>query len=256
MKDTLHIDSLRSHFRDRPSFSTLGLTGFYRSKDPKLNMTTINWRIHKLIDGGVITRIGYGKFTLGKGRSYFPELTNTQASIFKDLKKEFPYTSICIWSTSVINEFMLHQPGKFYQLIEVEKDGIESLFYFLKDKNISVYLDPSAELVNRYLIDEKEPWILKPLISESPTQEVNGVSTVTIEKMLVDIFCEPIIFSAQQGSEMDQIFREAFDKYTVSESKMLRYASRRRKKSELDKYLNEVSKYRQSHEFVETDLKR
>jgi NAD kinase len=62
--------------------------------------------------------------------------------------------------------------------------------------------------------------------------------------MLVDIFCDPIIFSTQQGSEMDQIFKEAFEKYAISESKMLRYASRRRRKQELDTYLNEVSKYR------------
>lgn len=140
---------------------------------------------------------------------------------------------------------MLHQPGRFYQLIEVEKDGMESVFYFLKDKNMPVYMDPSPELIRRYIIDEKEPWIIKPLVSESPTQKIEGVTTVTIEKMLVDIFCDPLIFSAQQGSEMDQIFKEAFKKYTISESKMLRYASRRRKKAELDNYLNETSKYRQ-----------
>nr|WP_288341138.1 DUF6577 family protein [uncultured Roseivirga sp.] len=122
---------------------------------------------------------------------------------------------------------------------------MESLFYFLKDKNMTVYMDPSAELIRRYLIDEKEPWIVKPLVSEAPTQELNRITTITIEKMLVDIFCDPIIFSAQQGSEMDQIFKEAFDKYAVNESKMLRYASRRRKKTELDNYLNSISKYRQ-----------
>lgn len=139
---------------------------------------------------------------------------------------------------------MLHQPGRFYQLIEVEKDGMESLFYFLKDKNMSIYLDPSSELIRRYLNEEKEPWIVKTLVSESPTQEQNGITTVTIEKMLVDIFCDPIIFNAHQGSEMDQIYKEAFNKYTISESKMLRYASRRRKKTELENYLNETSKYR------------
>ncbi len=214
-------------------------------KEPELKKTTINWRIYNLVQEGELTRIGRGKFTIGTGKTYYPELTNKQKSIFKKLASEFPFISICIWSTSVINEFMLHQPGRFYQLIEVEKVGMESLFYFLKDKNRSVYLDPSPELIRRYLIDEKEPWIVRPLISESPTQEINGITTVTIEKMLVDIFCDPIVFSAQQGSEMDQIFKEAFEKYTISESKMLRYASRRRKKTELDNYLNEISKYRQ-----------
>ena len=123
---------------------------------------------------------------------------------------------------------MVHQPGRFYNLVEVEKEGMESLFYFLKDKNMPLYLDPSSELIRRYLSDEKDPWIVKLLITESPTQEINGINTVTLEKILVDIFCDELLFDAQQGSEMDRIFREAFEKYAISESKMLRYASRRR----------------------------
>lgn len=244
-KNILYIDNLRKHFRNQPTISTSELTGFYRLKEPELKKTTINWRIYSLVQEGVLSRIGRGKFTIGTGRTYYPELTNQQKSIFKKLASEFPFLSICIWSTSVINEFMLHQPGRFYQLIEVEKDGMESLFYSLKDRSMSVYMDPSPELIRRYLMDEKEPWIVKPLVSESPTQKIKGITTVTIEKMLVDIFCDPIIFSAQQGSEMDRIFKEAFQKYTINESKMLRYASRRRKKPELDDYLNKVSKYRQ-----------
>ncbi len=95
------------------------------------------------------------------------------------------------------------------------------------------------------MIDEKEPWIVKSLITEAPVQKVDNIPTITIEKLLVDIFCDPVIFNAQQGSEMNQIYKEAFEKYTISESKMLRYANRRRKRKELDNYLNEVSKYRQ-----------
>jgi hypothetical protein len=145
----------------------------------------------------------------------------------------------------VLNEFMLHQPGRYYQLIEVDKDAMESVFYYLKDRNYSVFMEPSEQLIRRYMIDEREPWIVKSLVSEAPTQLVNGIPTVTIEKLLVDIFCDPVIFNAQQGSEMNQIFSEAFEKYSISESKMLRYASRRRKKMELDDYLNQTSKYRQ-----------
>ena len=63
--------------------------------------------------------------------------------------------------------------------------------------------------------------------------------------MLVDVFCDSIIFDAQQGSEMKMIFKESFKKYTVNENKMLRYADRRRKKKELNKYLNIISIFRQ-----------
>ena len=44
--------------------------------------------------------------------------------------------------------------------------------------------------------------------------------------MLVDIFCDNVIFSAQQGAEMRTIFKEVFSKYTYNESRMYRYADR------------------------------
>ena len=54
-----------------------------------------------------------------------------------------------------------------------------------------------------------------------------------------------MIFAAQQDSEMINIFKSAFEKYTVNENRMLRYADRRRKKESLNNFLNSVSKFRQ-----------
>jgi hypothetical protein len=33
---------------------------------------------------------------------------------------------------------MLHQPGRFYTLVEVEKDAIENVFYSLKENKHNV----------------------------------------------------------------------------------------------------------------------
>jgi len=227
------------------TFSSTDLMEFYQTIEPEVKKTTVNWRIYTLVQEGILDRVGRGKYSLGKVDTYIPEISSKLNSVYKKMKSDFPFLTVCLWSTSVFNEFMLHQPGRYYQLIEVDKDAMESVFYYLKDRNYSVFMEPSEQLIRRYMIDEKEPWIVKSLVSEAPTQLVNNIPTVTIEKLLVDIFCDPIIFNAQQGSEMNHIFIEAFEKYSISESKMLRYASRRRKKKELDNYLNETSKYRQ-----------
>jgi len=50
-----------------------------------------------------------------------------------------------------------------------------------------------------------------------------------------------VIFSAQQGAEKRTIFKEAFTKYTINQSKMLRYADRRRKKEELKQFVITIS---------------
>lgn len=246
-QNKLHIENLKYQFQSEMTFSSTDLMEFYRTFEPEVKKTTVNWRIYNLVQEGILNRVGRGKFSLGKkGEAYIPEISNKLNSIYKKMKSDFPFLTVCLWSTSVLNEFMLHQPGRYYQLIEVDKDAMESVFYYLKDRNYSVFMELSEQLIRRYMIDEKEPWIVKSLVSEAPTQVVNGIPTVTIEKLLVDIFCDPVIFNAQQGSEMNQIFSEAYEKYSISESKMLRYASRRRKKKELDNYLNQTSKYRQN----------
>jgi hypothetical protein len=40
---------------------------------------------------------------------------------------------------------------------------------------------------------------------------------------------------------MRTIFKEAFAKYTINQSKMLRYADRRRRKEELNQFVKTVS---------------
>ena len=218
---------------------------FYRKFEPQVKETTVNWRVYTLVQTGVLSRIGRGKFTLGEGRNFVPQIFSHIKKMYDKLHKQFPYLQICIWNTSLLNELMLHQPGRFHTLIEVEKGAMEPVFFFLKENKTNVFLDPNSETLSRYASGEKETTIVKSLVSEAPMQNVQGVQTITIEKMLVDIFSDETIFAAHQGGEMQNIFREAYNRYTIHESRMLRYADRRRKKESFDKYLNKVSKFRQ-----------
>jgi hypothetical protein len=142
---------------------------------------------------------------------------------------------------------MIHQPGRFYILIEVEKEATQSVFFFLKEEKYPVFVEPTEDIFEKYLSEEKENLIVTSLVTESPLQKIDGLNTVTIEKMLVDIFCDELIFSAQQGSEMKTIFLEAMSKYSVNENRMLRYADRRRKKESFRIYLNSISNLRQQN---------
>lgn len=210
-----------------------------------MKSTTVNWRVYALVQSGILSRIGRGKFVLGKGRIFIPEISPKIKTLSRDLQKQFPYLQICVWNTSVLNELMLHQPGRFYTLIEVDKETTQSVFYFLKETKKNIFLEPNAEILSLYASAEKETIIINSLVSEAPVQMLRGVMTTTIEKLLVDVFCDDVLFAAQQGSEMATIFREAFEKYTINENKMLRYADRRGKKEAFGNYLNRVSKFRQ-----------
>ena len=190
-------------------------------------------------------RIGKGKFTFGTANNYMPEISSQLKAVSKKIKREFPFLNSCIWNTSVFNEFMQHQPGRFLTLVEVEKEAIQSVFYYLKDQQFQAYAEPSKEILEKYLPSNGKTIIIKSLVTEAPVQEIDQITTTTLEKILVDVFCDNAIFSAQQGAEMRTIYEEAFRKYSINKDRLLRYAQRRNKKQEILKYLETISNYRQ-----------
>lgn len=243
--DKLHIDRLKEYLKGKETFDSNDIFRFYEKDEPQIKKETVNWRIYHLVQRGILNRVGRGKLTSGQGKKYFPEISKKLKTIYSKLKREFPFLEICIWNTSSLNEFMIHQPGRFFILIEVEKEATQSVFFFLKEEKYPVFVDPTEEIFEKYLSLEKENLIVKSLVTEAPLQKITGLNTVTIEKMLVDIFCDELLFSAQQGYEMRTIFEEAINKYSVSENRMLRYADRRRKKESFRNYLNSIPNLRQ-----------
>jgi hypothetical protein len=243
--DKLDIDGFQAHFNERQIIKSIEIVEFYRKNEPEIKSATLNWRIYSLVNSGLLQRIGRGLFAFGPGKIFIPEVSSKIKAINKKLKAKYSLLKICIWNTSVINEFMLHQPAKFFILVEVEEDAKEGVFYFLKENKFQAFLDPTIDIINRYALDNSDTVIVKSLTSEAPCQVVHEIVTITLEKLLVDVFCDDKIFAAQQGSELHYIFNTAFNKYTLNESRMLRYANRRRKKDSLNSFLNKVSKFRQ-----------
>jgi hypothetical protein len=187
-----------------------------------------------------------GEITLDYRKEFLPEVTLAAQAIYKKLKEKFPYSDLCIWDTTVLNQFMLHLPSQVYIMVEMNRESTTSGFYFLRELKKSVFVEPTADILEKYADKEKEVFIVKPLISEAPTLLVNEVETAAIEKILIDIFCDEVIFQAQQGAEMRLIFREAFCKYRINQNRMLRYADRRGKKEEVDQFVKSISKFWQN----------
>lgn len=237
----LNIEEIKTQFKDVNVLETGDITRFYEQAEREIKPATVNWRIFTLVQMGVLQRVGRGKFTLGEGKSYRPEVSLGSKSIYKKLTAAFPYLKIVMWHTSVLNEFMHHQPGKFYHLVEVEKEAVEAVFYFLKGLKKTVFIDSDKGLFEKYLPEKGEVFLVKTLVTEAPVLNVDGLNTISIEKMLVDLFCDKSVFETQQGREMLFIFREALGKYTINMSKMLRYAGRRRRKEDFEKFVNSTT---------------
>lgn len=214
---------------------------FYEEIEPEINKTAINWRIYSLVKKGILERKSRGVYSLEKTNHYLPNILPCIKKMTKKIQKEFPFLELCIWNTDILNEFTIHQTNQNLIIVEVEKDATQPIFLFLKELRKNVFLEPKKDVFERYIIDINNSIIVKSLVSEAPTQSIDKANTVTLEKILVDIYCDNIIFSAYQGNEMNTIFENAFIKYTVNQSKIVRYANRRGVKKEITELIKQIN---------------
>ena len=119
-----------------------------------------------------------------------------------------------------------------FTIIDTEKDVAKSVFFLLKENYKHVFYKADKEMYYNYFPEIQNVIIIRDLITEAPIKTIKTIPTVTIEKMLVDLYSD-IEFEYLQGNELSFIFKNAFDKYTVNESKLLRYANRKGKKAKI-----------------------
>jgi hypothetical protein len=171
---------------------------------------------------------------------YLPEISNKEIKINSVIKKEFPFIKYCIWNSSILSEFLQHQSSFRFIVVEVEKDALESVFYSIKEIFNATFKKPAKEVVEEFISARQNSIIINSFVSEAPIQNIKNVPTSSIEKLLVDLYCEKNLFYFLQGNELVNIYKNAFDKYTVNQSKMLRYADRRRKKIQIDEFIKSI----------------
>jgi predicted transcriptional regulator of viral defense system len=238
MNDTRH--KIKDAFYKKDKFTLDEVISLFSKEEPFVSRNALVILLNRLIKERKLLRIGKGIYSFQIKNNYRPFISKDIIELWKMITEKFPYGSFCIWSTKIFNEFMVHQSSNFYTIIESEKENAEFVFNFLKENKYEAFLNPSEEVTNLYTIFSENTVIIKNLITESPLLITDKISTISIEKLLVDVFCEPSLFSSQQGSELDNIFKEANNKYAINEAKLNRYAKRRNRKDEICNYLKEL----------------
>ena len=163
-----------------------------------IRVEAIDLQINRLIASGMLRRVGHGEYELTDNS--LPEFvyrpSEAEKEIYGKLKRQFPFLDFCIWSPNVLASFMLHVPNIGYTFIDVEKDGMESVFNALQ-------------------------------------------GMPRIEKIMVDAIGDNELFFAS-GSEIYNIFEYARERNHVNMSKLLRYASRRNRKTKVEQIINSI----------------
>ncbi len=230
-------EQVKTKFKDKDSFSGEELFDLYRQFEPDLKETTFRWRIYDLKKKKIIAQISRRLFTLAYKPIFKPEVDEIERKIYSKIEKQLPGIKQCIWSTKTVNEFMLHIPGRFLTILQVEKEAIEPVYAFLKEQNFrNVYIEPEEKEIERYLYDTETTIILQSIISKAPTQKNNKTSTTTIEKIIVDLYCDKQLFSAFQGNEFIHIVNNVYGRYSIDFTKLFSYARRRNKEKDLKEF--------------------
>lgn len=233
-------------FKERTHFTRGELFAFLRKFDSEMNEGALSWRIHDLLNRNIIKQVKRGVYGISNSEKYVPSISKKLIELSKIVAKEFDDLDYCLWTTEWLNNFTKHQLGIFFYILEVERDFVEEVFNaYSRSNHFRVYLDPKEEIMERY-IESENTLIIKPLVSRSPKQKVpikpksnNKIYLPTLEKILVDIFSDPVTFYAVQGSEMEILFENSINHYHINFTKLLNYAKRRNKETQLKKYLNE-----------------
>jgi hypothetical protein len=239
VKDKDFINKLVKRFKGRDDISTDELFTFFRKEEPRIPNNTISWRIYHLKHKGILTHVGRATYSVGKSdkENFVPTISAHVKKIYSHIKKELPYLKVSMWDTRLLNSFMVHQMGRFFLVVETEKEGMESVFNLLSENNKNVFLNPDKKTLELYSANFKESIIIHQLISEAPTMEVQGVVTSSIEKLLVDCIAEKEILNGHK-EELGNIFNSIAEKYNISIKSAQRYARRRGQYPELQKLLH------------------
>ncbi len=199
---------------------------------------TLSEQLSRLLKSGQLIRIKRGVYKLPDNarKDFSVVFSEEMRNINQQIKTQFPFVDYCLWSGSAILPYMYHIPNLNFVFVDVERDVAESVFNHLNAvSNKRVFLMPSLTDFERY-INTNEAIIIRPLISEAPLQIIEGVNTPTIEKILVDIVGD-VEFSFLQGSEINHVYSNIFERHSVNKNKLLRYATRRGRKEEVEKLL-------------------
>ena len=216
-------------------FGLNDICAYLESKDEAVK-PTVSWYLTKLTETGQLLRIGHGRYTKCTKTQFVITPTKKQCGIVKKLKKNFPAAHFCIYDGGVISPLLHHLSANNITYLETDREAVTAVFNYLRDNGVKAYLRPSRDLIYNY-IDMSQPAIfVKPLITESPVTECNGVYVPTLEKLLVDLRKDRDFFYLQD-SEGDNILRNAYALYAVNQSRLLRYAARRGVREEISELL-------------------
>lgn len=236
MYDTLHIDELYNILGNSAQLSTCDIVDFYRSYNPNMPISTIRWKIHSLVDKGIIYPIARGIYKFGTKDIFEPHIYRKTEVIADNMRRRLPFANYCQWDLSAANAFVHHLLNIQLFFVDVERDAVDAAYHVIKDtyRHTVLYRNLSEELpyYDGYIV-------VRNMAVDAPTIKVSDLPMASLEKILVDFAIDRIF--PFQDTEIVGIYANAIASYAVNTSRMLRYAGRRGRRNIIEEILDEIN---------------
>ncbi len=221
------------------SFTTGEFSDVLREEMPGIGRSTIYSILKRKCESGEISRISRGRFVQSPRKEYYYDLSETAKNIVTLIQENYPLVDFQVWELYQMNEFVNHLLTKNIIFIEVEKMLDESVFHLLFDRYPHVLYNPDIEEYYKYA--GSQTIVVQKLISESP-MSCGQFRQASLEKLLVDLFSRRISGSILSHSEYRSIYEDSFQRYTINEAKLFRYARRRGIENTIRNFIHEETR--------------
>ena len=227
------------HLSEVDSFSRNEFWNTINSGDRKYSKNTANVLIQRLLQDGYIIRVGRNAYCIPHKplQTYIYTYSDLANAVADTIISNHPLLEFTIFEIIQMNEFVNHQLAHNTIFVSVESDLGDYVFETLKELFPGkVLLYPDKEIYHQYWTDNTI--VIVKLMTEAPIDRRIRWNTC-IEKLLVDIFTEPLLTETISAGEYPAIFSGAFEKYIIDESRLFRYARRRGAEDRLKNFIVE-----------------
>ena len=194
----------------------------------EISNAAIHKRINKMIALDGLSRVGNGQYLFNGKKKFDYDLTNAiSINVFSKLNKKLDKSAkYIVYESTILNTFLNHLIGRATIIVEVEKELVESVFWFLKEEGFkNILLNPSENENYIYNPYDGSGIIIKTMVSKSPIN--NKHHKITIEKLVVDIICDKTLNMFFEGAEIPNMVEDILKNYAVKFDSVRNYAKRR-----------------------------
>jgi len=220
-------DLIKTYASKHKTFGKHELWNWLR-QNGEITSNTMTCMLTRMVSGEELCRVARGEYALftSSKSAFHVVLNDLERNLDKMLRQKFPFATFCIYNGRSLSPLQHHISENNVTYIETERYAVDSVFDYLKSEGCVVWQNPNSDFMYKYVNLKDQCVIVKPLITEAPTEMENGILVPTLEKLLVDIETDSC-FEYLHGVESGNMWDKAKQLYNINQTRLKRYAQRR-----------------------------